>query len=264
MAYWNLLSATLLLYFLPCIPLGDIKNQNTRLLVNGALFLGLMSHAVLVYVSTFSQGVDLNFSNALLIISWVTVFLYWLINFHAAHKGFQFLTLVPALVIVTMNPLLNGHHYLSDSYSFAALIHIVVALLGYSLLAFGAIFSIFLLFIETNLRNKLSSGTLFSSDSSILTLESHLFAIYWVGFFLLTITMVTGIFFTERLFGTPLMINHKLIFSVLAWLIYGSLLLARAIFGWRGKKAINFSLMAFIFLFLSYLGSKFVLEILLP
>jgi ABC-type uncharacterized transport system permease subunit len=76
--------------------------------------------------------------------------------------------------------------------------------------------------------------------------------------------MVTGIFFTERLFGTPFMINHKLIFSVLAWLIYGSLLLARAIFGWRGKKAINFSLMAFIFLFLSYLGSKFVLEILLP
>ena len=76
--------------------------------------------------------------------------------------------------------------------------------------------------------------------------------------------MVTGTFFTEEFFGTSLVINHKLVFSILAWLIYGGLLFARAIFGWRGKKAIHFSLLAFVFLFLSYLGSKFVIEILLP
>ena len=264
MTYWNLLSATIVLYLIPCIPYVDLKKSNTRLLINGALFLGLLSHASLFYISTFSEGIDLNFSNALLIISWVTVFLYWLINFNALHKGFHFLTLVPALLILVINPVLNDHHYLSNAYSFTALIHIIIALLGYSLLAFGAIFSIFLLFVETNLHNKKTGSALFCSDSSILSLESHLFAIYWVGFLLLTITMVTGTFFTEEFFGTSLVINHKLVFSLLAWLIYGGLLFARAIFGWRGKKAIHFSLLAFVFLFLSYLGSKFVIEILLP
>jgi ABC-type uncharacterized transport system permease subunit len=85
-----------------------------------------------------------------------------------------------------------------------------------------------------------------------------------LGFILLTITLISGSFFSDEIFQVPLIINHKLIFSICAWLIYAILLLGRILFGWRGKKAIKFSLIAFIFLFLAYFGSKFVVEILLP
>jgi ABC-type uncharacterized transport system permease subunit len=90
-----------------------------------------------------------------------------------------------------------------------------------------------------------------------------LFKIYWIGFALLTITLISGIFFSEEVMGVALTITHKIIFSILSWLVYAGLLFGRSQAGWRGKKAIKFSLFAFALLFLSYLGSKFVLEIII-
>jgi ABC-type uncharacterized transport system permease subunit len=49
----------------------------------------------------------------------------------------------------------------------------------------------------------------------------------------------------------------------MAWVIYGAMLIGRFKYGWRGEKAVIISLIAFVFLFLSYFGTKFVLEILL-
>jgi len=134
--------------------------------------------------------------------------------------------------------------------------------LGYSVLAFGAIFSLFLFFIEKDLHEK-NKNVIFSSTNSILDLEKQLFSIYWVGFILLTITLITGMSFSEEIFGTAFKFNHKFVFSILAWLVYGALLFRRTLFGLRGRQAIHLSLVGFIFLLLAYIGTKFVFEILL-
>ena len=94
-------------------------------------------------------------------------------------------------------------------------------------------------------------------------MEKILFQIYSIGFVSLSIILITGIFFSEEVLGIPLEISHKVIFSILSWLVYGGLLLGRFKAGWRGKKAIVFSLIAFILLFMSYLGSKFVIEVII-
>ena len=264
MAYWTLLLFAFVLYLLPCLPLAILNIKGRSHTTNILIFVGLFFHACLIFKATFDQGIDLSFSNALLMTSWVAVFLYWIINLKNQHKGFEYLTLVPALLFLAIHPLISEHNYLNDSYPVIAISHIIIALLGYSLLAFGALFSIFLLYVEKNVRSKKINDLGFSSNLSILDLEKGLFRIYWLGFFLLTITLVTGTFFSDQVFNTPLVLNHKLIFSVCAWLIYALLLLGRISFGWRGKKAIKFSLIAFMFLFLAYFGSKFVVEILLP
>ena len=123
-------------------------------------------------------------------------------------------------------------------------------------------FSLFLFFIEKDLHEK-NKNVIFSSTNSILDLEKKLFSIYWVGFILLTITLLTGISFSEELFGAAFKFNHKFVFSILAWLVYGALVLGRALFGLRGRKAIHLSLIGFVFLLLAYIGTKFVFEILL-
>ena len=94
-------------------------------------------------------------------------------------------------------------------------------------------------------------------------MENFLFKIYWLGFILLTLTLLSGVLFSKEIFGTTLIMNHKFIFSVMAWFTYGAMLFGRIQYGWRGKKAVIISLIAFIFLFLAYFGTKFVLEILL-
>ncbi|MBZ0145025.1 MAG: cytochrome c biogenesis protein CcsA, partial [Rhodocyclaceae bacterium] len=57
--------------------------------------------------------------------------------------------------------------------------------------------------------------------------------------------------------------NHKTLFSILSWLIFAVLLTGRYVWGWRGRKALRWTLAGFATLLLAYIGSRFVLEVLL-
>ena len=142
-------------------------------------------------------------------------------------------------------------------------LHVNVAILSYSLLAVGAIFSIFILLFENNLANKKKIFSFFSNSFSLLSMENFLFKVYWLGFILLSITLFSGILFSNEIFESAIIWNHKTIFSLMAWITYGTMLFGRTKYGWRGKKAVVISIFAFIFLFLAYFGTKFVIEVLL-
>ena len=58
-------------------------------------------------------------------------------------------------------------------------------------------------------------------------------------------------------------LSHKIVFSVLAWLTFLSLLFGRYFKGWRGKKATYLVMGGSVCLAIGFLGSKFVLEVLL-
>jgi ABC-type uncharacterized transport system permease subunit len=83
------------------------------------------------------------------------------------------------------------------------------------------------------------------------------------GFVLLTLTLASGILFSEEIFGKALPWNHKTVFGIASWLIFAALLLGRHLYGWRGRTAIHWTLAGFISLMLAYVGVKFVLEVVL-
>ncbi|HET6592901.1 MAG TPA: cytochrome c biogenesis protein CcsA, partial [Xanthomonadales bacterium] len=97
----------------------------------------------------------------------------------------------------------------------------------------------------------------------LLTMEKLLFRIIWAGFILLTATLVTGVVFTEELFGKAAKLNHKTLFGVVSWIIFAALLCGRHVYGWRGRVAVRWTLAGFLALVLAYVGSKFVLEVIL-
>jgi ABC-type uncharacterized transport system permease subunit len=97
----------------------------------------------------------------------------------------------------------------------------------------------------------------------LLTLEAVLFRTIGAGFVLLTLVVSSGIFFSEMLFGQPLQFNHKVVFGILSWLVFGGLLLGRHFRGWRGRTALYWTLTGFVLLLFAYVGSQFVLEVLL-
>jgi ABC-type uncharacterized transport system permease subunit len=94
-------------------------------------------------------------------------------------------------------------------------------------------------------------------------MEKLLFRVIAIGFGLLTLTLVSGVLFSEELFHQPMRFTHKNVFAVLSWLIFGGLLLGRYQHGWRGRTAIRWTLGGFVLLLLAYVGSKFILQILL-
>ena len=80
---------------------------------------------------------------------------------------------------------------------------------------------------------------------------------------MLTLALVSGALFSEQVFGKPFAFTHKSVFSILAWLTFGALLAGRWRAGWRGRRATAWIVAGTVFLLLAYLGSKFVLEVLL-
>ena len=99
----------------------------------------------------------------------------------------------------------------------------------------------------------------------LLTLERLTFRFVEAGFVLLTASLLAGWYFAETVYGPQLrtMWNHKTIFSMLAWLTFAGLLLGRLHQGWRGRQAVRVLYLGAGFLLLSYLGSRFVLEVIL-
>jgi ABC-type uncharacterized transport system permease subunit len=90
------------------------------------------------------------------------------------------------------------------------------------------------------------------------TTERLLFGITTAGFLVLLIAVSTGVAFVDDLFAQHLV--HKTALSILALVLFGALLIARWLVGWRGKRAIYLYLWGFLFLCLAYFGSRFVLE----
>jgi ABC-type uncharacterized transport system permease subunit len=90
-------------------------------------------------------------------------------------------------------------------------------------------------------------------------LESLLFRVITVGFALLTLTLVTGVLFVDDLLAQKLV--HKTVLSVLSWIVFGVLLIGRRRYGWRGTKAVHWTLTAMLLLLLAFFGSQFVIEL---
>ncbi len=233
---------------------------------SAVLALGLVIHGWLLYTGIFAQdlslGLNLGFYQAVSAILWLTVLIYWLADLNHALHSLQAFVLPPAAICVLLPAFFNSSYYLPADASELFVAHIGIALLAYSLFTFAALHALLMYFAEASLHNKPSP--LKQMDfPPLMVMENLLFKVIGLGFVLLTITLLSGMLFSEQIFKQPLQFNHKTIFSIASWLIYGGLLYGRFKFGWRGTKAIKLTLIGFVLLLLAYVGSKFILQVLL-
>lgn len=103
------------------------------------------------------------------------------------------------------------------------------------------------------------------SGMPLLTMERLTFRFVGAGFTLLSATLLVGLGFGSSLYGSnvPVHLDHKTAFSVLSWLCFAVLLIGRARFGWRGKRAMRILYIGAGLLLLAYVGSRFVMEVIL-
>ena len=227
------------------------------------LLLALVLHGVTLAQEIFpGNAMRFGFAVALSLILWLAIALYWIESFYARMEGLQMLGLPLAALCVLLPPALPGQHLLANADSPAFRAHFLMAMLAYSLFTLAALHAVLMAVAEKRLhRGRLTP--LFAGLPPLLTMEALLFRLIHVAFVLLTLTLASGILFSETLFGKPLPFNHKTIFAILSWLIFAALLTGRHLRGWRGRVALRWTLAGFGTLLLAYVGSRFVLEVIL-
>ena len=94
----------------------------------------------------------------------------------------------------------------------------------------------------------------------LLVQERMLFRLIWVGFTLLSISIITGMFVSMDLIGELLPNDHKTFFTLISWVIFGILLFGRMMWGWRGRIALRWTLFGFALLMLAYTGTRLIFE----
>ena len=230
---------------------------------NFAIFVPLALHAAILSRSIFADdGLHLGFGNAISAILWLTVLIYWIANFFYRLEGLQALVLPLAALAVVLSAVAPPDRALANSNFVAFKMHLVIAMLAYSLLTIASLHVVLMALLEKKLHDG-SVTQVLQKLPPLLTMEALLFRIIWAGFILLTLTLGSGILFSEELFGKAAPFNHKTVFGVASWLIFGALLVGRHVYGWRGRVAVRWTLAGFLALVLAYIGSKFVLEVVL-
>lgn len=223
--------------------------------------LALLAHGALIYHSVLGQGdIRLGFGSSLSTILWLTALMYWLSSKGAPLARLQSWLSGLAGVSVLLMAVFTASHVIPNSQALALRAHLVVSFLAYGLLAVAALNAV----LMTMLEKQLHRGALLKSGAPpLLTLEAMLFRTIGAGFVLLTLALASGVLFSEELFGKAMQFSHKTLFAMLSWLVFGGLLLGRHYRGWRGRTALYWTITGFTLLLLAYLGTQFVLEVLL-
>ncbi len=140
-------------------------------------------------------------------------------------------------------------------------LHWALGIASYGLFAIAVVHAWLMTRAEARIRSAADAHT----GMPLLTMERLTFRFVSVGFALLSATLLAGFFFGGQLYGTghPIKWDHKTIFSLLSWLTFAVLLVGRARFGWRGRRAVRVLYAGSGLLLLAYVGSRFVIEIVL-
>jgi ABC-type uncharacterized transport system permease subunit len=226
--------------------------------------VGLVLHAMLLYQRVVTvEGLDLGVANAVSMLVWLTLLIYWLAALAYPGLGAMLGLMAPLGVLaVLLQSAIPTRHLVTYGGDPLFTLHFGIAMLAYSLFMVATVHSLVML-AEQRWLHRGETPRFMRSLPPLLEMEALLFRILGAAFILLTLTVLSGVFFSEQLFGKPFQATHKTIFGIISWLIFGGLLAGHYLRGWRGRTAVRWTLAGFVALLLAYIGSKVVLEIIL-
>jgi len=202
-------------------------------------------------------SVDLSLNYALILVAFIiSITLY--ISSILGNTQFLGIIILPIISLVFLFDFANNPVNVAlNNFIF---IHVIISLISYSILCLTAAQSLIVKLQEKKLQANQPIGII-ASLPSLDVMDKLLFKLLALGVLFLSISLISGLIFLEDIFSQHL--AHKTILSILAWFIFISLIIGRKIYGWRGSNAASITLIGFFILFLSYFGTKTVLEIIL-
>jgi ABC-type uncharacterized transport system permease subunit len=241
-------------YAVPAAAAGRLSERGAR----NALLAAWLLHALVLAWSVWGEAPRFGFAPALSVTAWLVLTVYAVerqlfpqLQTRWALAGLGALALLLALVFPGTPLHVRASPWLP--------LHWARGIASYGLFAAAVVHA----WLMTRAERQIRQATDAHAGVPLLTLERLTFRFATAGFVLLTATLAAGLFFSESLYGRSWTWDHKSVFSVLSWLAFALLLLGRARFGWRGRRAVRVLYIGSLLLLLAYVGSRFVLEVVL-
>jgi ABC-type uncharacterized transport system permease subunit len=226
-----------------------------------ALAVAWLAHAMAIVLDTFSwsspnPAARFGFAPALSVTAWLVLAVYAV----ESHRLGQ-----PAAGTVVLSWAFPGQEHPSGGSPWAPL-HWISGFASYGLIGAALMHAALMRVAEKQLRARPGSPLgkpmpLHAPQAlgmPLLRLESLTLRFVAAGFAMLTLTLILGIWSAN-----PWHWDHKSVFSVLSWFVFAILLVGRYQFGWRGRQAVRWLYAGSTLLLLAYVGSRFVMEVVL-
>lgn len=247
----------------------------------------LASHGLLLHETIFpADRMVFGFAFALSAMLWLGVGIYWIESFFFSLAGLGLIVMPVALVASLLPVAFPGAQILGYAARPLFKLHFIIANVAYGLFTLAAFHAFLMLMAERRLHGfnrtprapgKPGNAGAVAPESAVeqwigrwldllpplLTLEKLLFRLIGAGFVLLTLTIGSGFLFSEELFGRAFRLDHKTVFALVSWAMFGGILIGRRFYGWRGRTALRWVIASFGILLLAYVGSRFVIEVVL-
>ncbi|MGN7611187.1 cytochrome C assembly family protein [Magnetococcales bacterium HHB-1] len=247
------------------------QQHEASILSWGGVLIAWIIQSMLLYHQLFNlqeaSRLTINLTLSMELAAWITGLLYvvgwWTNRTLVRSVGMVLLPLMALLLFAAQISPISAHHTKTVTPDGLLGIHLFLAFLAYGLFCIAAILALLDAFQAHALKQK-RFGPFFSTIPSLTRLEVALFRVVQLGFLSLTLSIITGMLHFHLQYDVWLIFNHKVVFSLSAWVVMALLLGGRYIYGWRGRNAVRMVLIGYGFLVLAFLGVKFVAEIILP
>jgi ABC-type uncharacterized transport system permease subunit len=215
----------------------------------GALVGAVVAHGAFLAADYTTSG-NLPYGDihqTLSLVSFLTVLVYLLslLRYRALRVLGGFITPLTLLFFLAGGLGFRVAHVPADVRSALMPLHIGVNILGIVAFALAFAAAIAYLVQERLLRRK-QIGGLFQRLPALDQLDSLGLRLVTVGFPLLTIGIVTGTIWAVRLDASAPLVTPAQGFALVAWVIFGAVLLLRVAAGWRGRRAAIGTMVGFL------------------
>jgi len=221
------------------------------------ILVAIVGHSDAIMHMMRSRGpFSIGLLEAMSLLGWTLAVLACLISIDKQYRVLGAILLLSAAVGAALTG--AGRSYAeATSAGWELTAHILLSMAAAAALFAAAVTALLLVFLESRLRMR-RLADLPSALPPLDALEKVMFRLIAAGFGFLTLALLTGFVFVTNLFAQNLV--QKTVLSLIAWLLFGVLLIGRWRFGWRGRSAVRWTLFGFGILALAYFGVKFVLE----
>ncbi|MDG9729073.1 cytochrome c biogenesis protein CcsA [Ignatzschineria sp. RMDPL8A] len=234
-----------------------LKMENNRSCFNiaiGLMLLAMGGHAYLLSTQIFGSSlVNIGAMKALSLTSLIML----IISMPLIKRHVNTALILILFAIVTIFLSLTDSKFAVNTQNPMLGIHILISIIAYAILLLAAIQAVLVYLRDRSLKSH--SLSLIKKLPPMLRMERWLFQLVTIGFGFLTLSLLTSLFFYDTWFDKAVI--HKTILASTAWVLYGTILVSRYVYGIRGKRAAKFVILSSFVLLLGITVTRVIQEV---